>query len=131
MKEYKYAAVTVVPDAVIRQIIDDVFNNIIEKISSEDTYEKVIDIIFETKNEMCGYESPEKIYQIGDYKLSQNNVNKITTFMRQGQKVPAIREFRNTTGCSLTEAKDIIEYFQATKTGAQQFLNSLHLAPEN
>lgn len=132
MSEYRFAEITKVPNSVVNQIVLDFTREVIATVEQSEeplTQQQIINVIFETKNKFCGSSEHDKIYRIGDYTLTQDQVNTITEYMRTEQKVAAVREFRNSTGCSLTEARDIIcDYFNATPTGAQRFLNHLHLS---
>jgi ribosomal protein L7/L12 len=130
VEDYNFTTVTKVPDSVVRQIVVDFVKTLVSKISENNiTNYQLIDIILEVQTQFCGKCNEEPMYQIGDYKLTQRSVNNITTLMRNSMKIASVREFRNSSGCSLAEARDIIlEHFGATPTGAQNFLNALHPA---
>ncbi len=56
------------------------------------------------------------------HSLSEGVVKAIGDYLRAGKKIDGIKEFRAHTGCSLKEAKRVLDMFGTGPVGAIQFI---------
>ncbi len=70
-------------------------------------YNKILDIDPEDQEARLKVQSAQ--FKLGGYKLDWQNIRKIHTYVASGQKIAAIKEFRELTGADLKTSKDIID----------------------
>lgn len=125
--DYTFTTIGKVPEIVKENIVSDFISLLAHRIQSDNVnMNNIINIMIEVKNSMCNItENEVEKYQIEDYTLTPEDAQTIFESMTEGRKIDSIRNFRNSTGCSLTEARDLIYHFGCTPNGAQNFLSSL------
>jgi ribosomal protein L7/L12 len=131
--DYTFTTISKVPDIVKENIVSDFISLLIQTIQREQVNMNNLHVVMlSVKNSMCNItENEVEKYQIEDYTLTPENAQTIFESMTEGRKIDSIRNFRNSTGCSLTEARDLIYHFGCTPNGAQNFLSSLQRSRRN
>lgn len=114
-----------VPEHVVRQIgleiKEIVVRNLIDDFQLADKDKDIYRFTKVMDRAINAYAKAEKKSCEG-YELDKKSAHTIAQFLRKGQKINAIKEFRFQTGTELKEAHKLINSFAASEVGAVEFL---------
>jgi len=120
---FMYQSYQKVPGRVIKAIGEEIQRNFELRIRASRSTEEINDLL--TNFELAiAQVSTENAPSVDGYKLCDRAVAEIGELLRQNKRIPAIKEFRMTTGAGLREAKYFIDKFASGEEGFIQFTNA-------
>ena len=124
---YGFQSTIIVPDKVVRQIIDDYRKRI--GAMMEQTVDPDIEDLIQAMDLVADAIANDERVSVGGYHLDDKHITGIARLLQNGEKINAIKEFRFATGAGLKDAKDFIDGFcinrrHAGPTAALQFRNA-------